>query len=98
MLSHSEWAHRLSPSTTQTEVLRLNLTHAQSEESGIEPGHITTITGSMSVGSFPSQEQDHYDTDHTDLGSEYDEAEYKRRLLKDVCLLQVHKGAYSPPK
>ncbi|KYB25800.1 hypothetical protein TcasGA2_TC034043 [Tribolium castaneum] len=75
MLSHSAWPHRVSPSTTQ--ILPTNLTHAQSSESGIEPGHIATITGSLA--SFP----DHYDTDHTDLASESDEAELKRTLLRD---------------
>lgn len=80
MLSHSAWPHRVSPSTTQI----LALTHAQSSESGIEPGHIATITGSLA--SFP--EGDHYDTDHTDLGSESDEAELRRVLLRDVIPLK----------
>jgi hypothetical protein len=79
MLSHSAWPHRLSPSTT---ILRTSLTHAQSEESGIEPGHIATITGSLA--SFPDHDPDHYDTDHTDLASESDEAELRRVLLRDV--------------
>ncbi|KAJ3624297.1 hypothetical protein MTP99_017934 [Tenebrio molitor] len=78
MLSHSAWPHRLSPSTT---ILRTSLTHAQSEESGIEPGHIATITGSLA--SFPDHDPDHYDTDHTDLASESDEAELRRVLLRD---------------
>lgn len=81
MLSHSAWPHRLSPSTTR--FLTTNLQHAQSEESGIEPGHIATITGSLA--SFP--ENEHYDTDHTDLGSEPDEAQLRRELLRDVGLL-----------
>lgn len=81
MLSHSAWPHRLSPSTTQ--FLTTNLQHAQSEESGIEPGHIATITGSFA--SLPEHEHDHYDTDHTDLGSEPDETEIRRKLLSDVC-------------
>ncbi|KAH0812157.1 hypothetical protein GEV33_010633 [Tenebrio molitor] len=53
----------------------------QSEESGIEPGHIATITGSLA--SFPDHDPDHYDTDHTDLASESDEAELRRVLLRD---------------
>lgn len=80
MLSHSAWPHRLSPSTTQ--FLTTNLQHAQSEESGIEPGHIATITGSLS--SLPEHDHEHYDTDHTDLASEPDEAELRRELLRDV--------------
>ncbi|RZC37746.1 hypothetical protein BDFB_011260 [Asbolus verrucosus] len=79
MLSHSAWPHRVSPSTAQ--ILRTSLAHAQSEESGIEPGHIATITGSLA--SFPDHEPDHYDTDHTDLASESDEAELRRVLLRD---------------
>lgn len=64
-----------------TEILT-TLTHAQSEESGIEPGPIATITGSLA--SFPEHDHDHYDTDHTDLTSEPDEAELRKELLKDV--------------
>lgn len=76
MLSHSAWPHRLSPSVT---VAATYLAHAQSEESGIEPGHIATITGSL-----VSLQHDHYDTDHTDLGSDTDEVELRRELLRDV--------------
>lgn len=82
MLHHSAWPHRLSPSVTQ--ILTSTMTHAQSEESGIEPGHIATITGSFV--SFPGTHQEHYDTDHTDLASEPDEAEIRRELLRDVRL------------
>lgn len=81
MLSHSAWPHRLSPSTTQILTIH-TLAHAQSEESGIEPGHIATITGSLA--SFPPNDPDHYDTDHTDLASEPDETELRRELLRDV--------------
>lgn len=78
MLSHSQWPHRLSPSITEQ-----TLIHAQSEESGIEPGHIATITGSLN--SLDRQERDRiYDTDHTDLTSEPDETEMRRELLRDV--------------
>lgn len=77
MLSHSAWPHRLSPSVT----VATYLAHAQSEESGIEPGQIATITGSLT--SF----HDHYDTDHTDLGSEADELELRRELLRDVSYI-----------
>ncbi|KAG5867790.1 hypothetical protein JTB14_002762 [Gonioctena quinquepunctata] len=80
MLSHSAWPHRASPSTVQ--FFTTTLTHAQSEESGIEPGHIATITGSFV--SFPGNvDADHYDTDHTDLGSEEDEREIRKELLRD---------------
>ncbi|ENN73941.1 hypothetical protein D910_11454 [Dendroctonus ponderosae] len=83
MLSHSAWPHRLSPSTT-TILTRATTTlaRAQSEESGIEPGQIATITGSFI--SFGGQEAlDQYDTDHTDLGSEADENEARKGLLRD---------------
>ncbi|XP_018318966.1 uncharacterized protein LOC108732591 isoform X2 [Agrilus planipennis] len=79
MLSHSAWPHRVSPSTTQFLTV---LAHAQSEESGIEPGPIATITGS--VVSFGRDLADPiYDTDHTDLGSEPDERESRQELLRD---------------
>lgn len=81
MLSHSAWPHRLSPSAYLTAETATVLAHAQSEESGIEPGQIATITGSLA--SLP---EEHYDTDHTDLGSETDEAEFRRELLRDVSL------------
>lgn len=79
MLSHSAWPHRMSPSM---QFMTTNLVHAQSEESGIEPGQIATITGSFA--SFPNVDLDQYDTDHTDIGSEADEKETKRALLRDV--------------
>lgn len=85
MLSHSAWPHRLSPSTTQFLTIHTWTQAAQSEESGIEPGHIATITGSLA--SFPPNDPDHYDTDHTDLGSEPDEAELRRELLTDVSFI-----------
>lgn len=75
MLSHSAWPHRLSPSTTQI----ITLQHAQSSESGIEAGRVATISGSFF--------DEHYDTDHTDLGSEVDEKELRKELLKDVSIL-----------
>lgn len=79
MLSHSQWPHRLSPSMTEQTLM----VRAQSEESGIEPGHIATITGSLN--SIPDHDPDPiYDTDHTDLTSEPDETEMRRELLKDV--------------
>ncbi|XP_057657115.1 protein rhomboid-like [Diorhabda carinulata] len=80
MLSHSAWPHRLSPYTLQR--MTTNLIHAQSEESGIEPGQIATITGSLA--SLPcNPELDQYDTDHTDLGSEVDEEDTRKELLRD---------------
>lgn len=83
MLSHSQWPHRLSPSMTQQ-----TLVHAQSEESGIEPGQIATITGSLN--SIPGQDPDPiYDTDHTDLTSEPDEVEMRKELLKDVSFIII---------
>lgn len=77
MLSHAAWPHRVSPSAAAT-----RLAHAQSDESGIEPGlhGVATITGSLA--SF--REERNYDTDHTDLGSDADEAELRRELLRDV--------------
>lgn len=52
--------------------------------------HISTIAGSMgSIGTTESQCIDEalYDTDHTDLNSDFDEAELRRELLKDVRYL-----------
>lgn len=86
MLSHAAWPHRLSPSVTTTlaaAAVTYSLTHAQSEESGIEPGQIATITGSL-ASLQEEHDHDHYDTDHTDLGSDADEAELRRELLRDV--------------
>lgn len=51
--------------------------------------HISTIAGSMgSIGTTESQCADEalYDTDHTDLNSDFDEAELRRELLKDVSV------------
>ncbi|GJQ71940.1 stet [Trypoxylus dichotomus] len=73
MLSHLSWPHRLTTSTVHF-VTTTSLSHGPSEESGIEPGPIATITGS-----FVSNP----DTDHTDLVSEIDEAEIRRQLLRD---------------
>ncbi|KAF5289762.1 hypothetical protein FQA39_LY03679 [Lamprigera yunnana] len=81
MLSHSAWPHRMSPSTTR--ILGTTMSLAQSEESGIEPGQIATITGSLTSIREPDDIDPVYDTDHTDLGSEPDENELKRELLRD---------------
>lgn len=58
-------------------------------ESLPEVEHISTIAGSLgSIGTTLSQgaEEPFYDTDHTDLNSDFDEAELRRELLKDVCV------------
>ncbi|XP_050295712.1 protein rhomboid [Anthonomus grandis grandis] len=83
MLSHKSWPHRLSPSTTAI-LTRATTTfsHAQSEESGIEPGYIATITGSF-VSFGPQDVFEPYDVDHIDAGSEEDESEVRRELLAD---------------
>ncbi|KAK5640852.1 hypothetical protein RI129_009399 [Pyrocoelia pectoralis] len=81
MLSHSAWPHRMSPSTTR--ILGTTMSLAQSEESGIEPGHLATITGSLASFREPDDIDPVYDTDNTDLGSEPDENEMKRELLRD---------------
>ena len=51
--------------------------------------HISTIAGSLgSIGTI-SQSGDGepvYETDHTDLNSEYDEVELRRELMKDVSM------------
>lgn len=52
--------------------------------------HISTIAGSLgSIGTTESQGADEalYDTDHTDLNSDFDEAELRRELLKDVIAM-----------
>lgn len=72
MISHSEWPHRISPSTSRI----LTLHHAQSSESGIEAGRVATISGSLF--------DEHYETDHTDLESEGDEKDLRKELLSDV--------------
>lgn len=64
-----------------------------SMESGIEAGVLPTVTGSLasardSLGSISRAAEPLYDTDHTDLGSELDEAEIRRELMHDVSLLQ----------
>lgn len=54
--------------------------------------HISTIAGSLgSIGTTLSQggvDEAYYDTDHTDLNSDFDEAELRRELLKDVSDVQ----------
>lgn len=60
-----------------------------SMESGIEAGVLPTVTGSLasardSLGSLSRAAEPLYDTDHTDLGSELDEAEIRRELMHDV--------------
>lgn len=60
-----------------------------SMESGIEAGVLPTVTGSLasardSLGSLSRAAEQLYDTDHTDLGSELDEAEIRRELMHDV--------------
>ncbi|CAK1596297.1 unnamed protein product [Parnassius mnemosyne] len=59
-----------------------------SMESGIEAGVLPTVTGSLasardSLGSLSRAAEQLYDTDHTDLGSELDEAEIRRELMHD---------------
>lgn len=54
------------------------------QETTLEVEHISTIAGSLgSLGSHSGNDQV-YDTDHTDLNSDFDESELKRDLLKDV--------------
>jgi hypothetical protein len=65
-----------------------------SMESGIEAGVLPTVTGSLasardSLGSLSRAAEPLYDTDHTDLGSELDEAEIRRELMHDVSILGV---------
>ena len=60
-----------------------------SMDSGIEAGVLPTVTGSLasardSLGSLSRAAEPIYDTDHTDLGSELDEAEIRRELMHDV--------------
>lgn len=62
-----------------------------SMESGIEAGVLPTVTGSLasardSLGSLSRAAEPMYDTDHTDLGSELDEAEIRRELMHDVSI------------
>lgn len=62
-----------------------------SMESGIEAGVLPTVTGSLasardSLGSLSRAAEPLYDTDHTDLGSELDEAEIRRELMHDASI------------
>lgn len=75
------------PVTTAATLLSTNT----SMESGIEAGVLPTVTGSLasardSLGSLSRAAEPLYDTDHTDLGSELDEAEIRRELMHDVSL------------
>ncbi|CAG4983151.1 unnamed protein product [Colias eurytheme] len=67
-----------------------------SMESGIEAGVLPTVTGSLasardSLGSLSRAAEHLYDTDHTDLGSELDEAEIRRELMHDKWRLLFDK-------
>uniref|UniRef100_A0A182RUY3 Uncharacterized protein n=1 Tax=Anopheles funestus TaxID=62324 RepID=A0A182RUY3_ANOFN len=62
--------------------------------------HISTIAGSLgSIGTI-SQSGDGepvYETDHTDLNSEYDEVELRRELMKDVKMASIIRcGKHEP--
>ncbi|KOB67158.1 Stem cell tumor protein, partial [Operophtera brumata] len=72
------------PPVTTASLLSTNT----SMESGIEAGVLPTVTGSLasardSLGSLSRAAEPMYDTDHTDLGSELDEAEIRRELMHD---------------
>ncbi|KAI8436072.1 hypothetical protein MSG28_004184 [Choristoneura fumiferana] len=74
----------LAPPVTTAPLLSTNT----SMESGIEAGVLPTVTGSLasardSLGSVSRAAEPLYDTDHTDLGSELDEAEIRRELMHD---------------
>lgn len=71
------------------------LSNNTSMESGIEAGVLPTVTGSLasardSLGSLSRAAEPLYDTDHTDLGSELDEAEIRRELMHDVSFSIIH--------
>ncbi|GBP18135.1 hypothetical protein EVAR_12916_1 [Eumeta japonica] len=73
---------------------------ATSMESGIEAGVVPTVTGSLasardSLGSISRAAEPLYDTDHTDLGSELDEAEIRRELLHDAKRARASAGPLS---
>lgn len=77
----------LAPPVTTAPLLSTNT----SMESGIEAGVLPTVTGSLasardSLGSVSRAAEPLYDTDHTDLGSELDEAEIRRELMHDVSM------------
>lgn len=78
------------PVTTASTLLSTNT----SMESGIEAGVLPTVTGSLasardSLGSLSRAAEPMYDTDHTDLGSELDEAEIRRELMHDVSICSL---------
>lgn len=59
------------------------------QETTLEVEHISTIAGSLgSLGSHSGNDPV-YDTDHTDLNSDFDESELKRDLLRDVSSNQT---------
>ncbi|XP_055841546.1 protein rhomboid [Episyrphus balteatus] len=62
-----------------------NTSTSQQETLPVEVEHISTIAGSfVSIGTLSQCGNDGvYDTDHTDLNSEFDEAELRRELLRD---------------
>ncbi|CAD7082031.1 unnamed protein product [Hermetia illucens] len=62
-----------------------NGTNPSRQETLPEVEHISTIAGSLgSIGTLSQcGNEPVYDTDHTELNSDYDEAEYRRELLKD---------------
>lgn len=73
-----------------------------SMESGIEAGVLPTVTGSLasardSLGSLSrAPGEPLYDTDHTDLGSELDEAEIRRELMHDVSMRKYNISTNTP--
>lgn len=65
--------------------------HSQ-QETLADIEHISTIAGSLgSIGSISQcpEGEPVYETDHTDLNSEYDEAELRKELMKDVSSKQL---------
>ncbi|KAL5292849.1 RHBDL3.2 family protein [Megaselia abdita] len=65
------------------------------QETTLEVEHISTIAGSLgSLGSHSGNDQV-YDTDHTDLNSDFDESELKRDLLKDVSTKSNNRNPFS---
>uniref|UniRef100_A0A182YJ11 Uncharacterized protein n=1 Tax=Anopheles stephensi TaxID=30069 RepID=A0A182YJ11_ANOST len=66
---------------------KLDAARNSQQETSADIEHISTIAGSLgSIGTSISQSGDGepvYETDHTDLNSEYDEVELRRELMKD---------------
>lgn len=81
------WSGTERMNTIKLALYNASSTGGQPDHLAVDVERISTIAGSLgSIGTTESQFADEalYDTDHTDLNSDFDEAELRRELLKDV--------------